>query len=218
MMTLIGDGMLVSNLCLLLFSTSRGSLSLQIYRCIVIFSYQWLIIILPVMLWLGNAICSAAIIYISATLRTNALLNVNQLSPFLTAFLVITLVTNLLTTGTVLRHSYMMEDLLTACCTGLIVWKIWSVDREGSRYQVSSPDSRRGLFRRSRLSNVIRIVVESGLLYTTLVLVTFGTEVAGSNALYGVSDVVRVPPGLTIPDRYLTMSCRWLSSSAFRST
>lgn len=39
----------------------------------------------------------------------------------------------------------------------------------------------------------MRIIVESGLLYTTLVLVTFGTELAGSNAVYGVSDVVCLP-------------------------
>ena len=73
--------------------------SCQIYRCLAIFSYNWLVIVFPVVLWLGNLACSIAIIYITSTLRTNALLNINQLSPFLTSFLVITLVTNLLTTG-----------------------------------------------------------------------------------------------------------------------
>lgn len=73
--------------------------TIQIYRCLVVFSWNWWVISFPVLLWLANAACSAVIMYITATLRTNTLLNVNQLSPFLTSFLVITLVTNLLTTG-----------------------------------------------------------------------------------------------------------------------
>lgn len=74
---------------------------IQIYRCFIVFSHfrPWLVIALPALLWLGNAACSGAIIYITATLRQNALLNVNSLSPLVTAFLVITLVNNLLTTG-----------------------------------------------------------------------------------------------------------------------
>lgn len=63
------------------------------------FSYNWLVVAFPVLLWLANAVCSAIIIYITATLRTDALLSVDKLAPFLTAFLVVTLATNLLTTG-----------------------------------------------------------------------------------------------------------------------
>jgi hypothetical protein len=99
MMALIGDGMLVRAISLIIHCPRNPLIASQIYRCLVIFSYKWLVIVFPILLWLGNAVCSAAIIYISATLRTNALLNINQLSPFLTSFLVITLVTNLLTTG-----------------------------------------------------------------------------------------------------------------------
>ena len=70
--------------------------------------------------------------------------------------------------------------------SGLIVWRIWRVSRVTS----GVIHNRRG---HSSLGNVIRIVIESGLLYTSLVLITFGTELAGSNAIYGVSDVVRQP-------------------------
>ena len=44
---------------------------------------------------------------------------------------------------------------------------------------------------RTRLQQIIRIIIESGLLYTTLVILTFICELASSNAIYGVSDVVR---------------------------
>lgn len=58
-----------------------------------------MVIVLPSILWLGNAVCSAIIIYITSTLHTDALLSADKLSPFLTSFLAITLVTNILTTG-----------------------------------------------------------------------------------------------------------------------
>lgn len=41
-----------------------------------------------------------------------------------------------------------------------------------------------------RLSKVMRIILDSGAIYTICVIVFFGTTLAGSNAQYGVSDVV----------------------------
>ena len=49
---------------------------------------------------------------------------------------------------------------------------------------------------RTRLEQVIRIIIESGMLYTLFVILTFVTELAGSNAIYGVSDMVRPLPFL----------------------
>ncbi|GJF00792.1 hypothetical protein PsYK624_170930 [Phanerochaete sordida] len=162
-MTLIGDGMLI-------------------YRCYIIFSHarKWLVVAVPALLWVGNAGISGAIIYITATLRKDALLSVAALSPLLNAFLVITLVTNLLTTG-------------------LIVWKISAVDREAARWKLSSVagDGSTPPHGRTRLAQVVRIIIESGALYTALVLVTFGTELAGSNAVYGVSDVMIMTVGIS---------------------
>ena len=42
-----------------------------------------------------------------------------------------------------------------------------------------------------KLTRVVRILVESGLIYTISVIVFFGTFLASNNAQYGVSDVVR---------------------------
>lgn len=41
-----------------------------------------------------------------------------------------------------------------------------------------------------RLKRVIRIVLDSGLMYTVCVIAFFGTTLGQSNAQYGVSDVV----------------------------
>ena len=73
---------------------------------------------------------------------------------------------------------------------GLIVWRIWGVDRKSSPH-VTHVNTQQGSIPRTRLHQVIRIIIESGMLYTTLVIATFICELAGSNAIYGVSDVVR---------------------------
>ncbi|KAI0085804.1 hypothetical protein BDY19DRAFT_895916 [Irpex rosettiformis] len=145
MMALIGDGMLI-------------------YRCFVVFFYDWRVVAFPILLWFANAACGITIIYISATLRTDTLITANQLSSFIMSFLVITLVTNLLTTG-------------------LIVWRIWTVSREANRAGAARATG-------IRLEDITRIFVESAFLYTSFVLATFVTEVTGSNAVYCAADIM----------------------------
>ena len=75
----------------------------------------------------------------------------------------------------------------------LIVFKIWSIDRQTSRYVLSDgshPESIRG----HRLRYVMRIIIESGLMYTFCVVVFICVYASGSNAQYGVSDSVSKIP------------------------
>lgn len=60
------------------------------------------------------------------------------------------------------------------------MWRIWRVRRRTVDSAVHP----------NRLRHVIRIVIDSGLMYTITVIVFFGTTLAESNAQYGVSDVV----------------------------
>lgn len=46
---------------------------------------------------------------------------------------------------------------------------------------------------RTRLEQTIRIIIESGMLYTLFVIITFICELAGSNAIYGTSCTVCSP-------------------------
>ena len=62
----------------------------------------------------------------------------------------------------------------------MIVWRIWHVRRK-------TVDS---TIHPNRLAHVIRIIVDSGLMYTVSMIIFFGTTLAESNAQYGVSDVV----------------------------
>lgn len=161
----------------------------QVYRCFVVFSHDWRIAVVPAVLWFGNLACSVAIAYITSTLRGNALLNTNHsLSAFLLSFLVITLITNLLTTGACLVCDSCRCIELHLIFVGLIVWRIWTITQQTDKL-VSINPRRRG---RTKLNRVVHIIIQSGLLYTTFVLVSFGAEVAGSNSLYMVSGMVRV--------------------------
>ena len=69
---------------------------------------------------------------------------------------------------------------------GLIVYRILKIN-EG----VASKDVTR-VGGGNRLTRVVRILVESGLLYTASVIVFFCTFLTSNNAQYGVSDVVSI--------------------------
>lgn len=93
--------------------------------------------------------------------------------------------------------------VLTAAAPAVIVWRIRRINR-GTAAHVTQRTTHRAP--RTRLEHVVRIVVEAGMLYTLFVVLTFVTELAGSNAVYGVSDMVRprsapgtIAPRLTPP-------------------
>ena len=83
---------------------------------------------------------------------------------------------------------------------GLIVWKIRRINKETAALVTQRTSHK---VPRTRLEQAIRIIIESGMLYTLFVILTFITELAGSNAIYGVSDMVGFPstPHVqTVPD------------------
>ncbi|EGO03195.1 hypothetical protein SERLA73DRAFT_174662 [Serpula lacrymans var. lacrymans S7.3] len=136
------------------------------YRCYLVYGRNWKIIIPSSIIWLASLACGIALIVTFATLNTSALLNVSQAEPFLNSGLGTTLGMNIITTS-------------------LIVYRIWSVDRQTASMTVNT-NPRRG----SRLKHVVHILVESAALYTVSVLIFVCTYAASSNANYGTSDNV----------------------------
>lgn len=116
--TFIGDSILVSAYALRVSNrTNHRVLHLfQLFRCWIVYSKRWLIVIVPILLWLGTTgkllnrvihnpflirlVCGIMTVYIEATLDTSSgkLLNASTLVPFITSMLCLTLATNLLTT------------------------------------------------------------------------------------------------------------------------
>ncbi|KAJ8502545.1 hypothetical protein ONZ45_g11651 [Pleurotus djamor] len=145
--------------------------AILLYRCFVVYDRNWWIIILPALLWVGTTVCGIMTSYIEVSIGTGAL-SQSQLKPFITSMLVLTLACNVLTTG-------------------LIVFRIWRVDAQVSQFRSSGSSSN------SPLARVMRVLVESGLIYTTAILILFGTYLADSNAILAVSNAVVQIIGIT---------------------
>ncbi|KAJ6627715.1 hypothetical protein B0H10DRAFT_1993809 [Mycena sp. CBHHK59/15] len=137
--------------------------AILIYRCWFIYRRSWRIILLPMLLWLGNAVCNGRLVYLQATLQSRALVTAKLLLPWGTAFWALTITVNI-------------------CTTSLIVWRIWRVDKENEKFRFplgSLPD-----VPPSALSRAMRNMIESGLLYTTAAVLTFAAYTAKSSLVY----------------------------------
>jgi hypothetical protein len=71
---------------------------------------------------------------------------------------------------------------------GILIWRIWRVDRESERHFSSHSGS--VVRPPSHLRKVIRVIAESGTAYTAMVLITFFVAISKSNALYVTADMV----------------------------
>ncbi|TFY51508.1 hypothetical protein EVG20_g10969 [Dentipellis fragilis] len=142
-----------------------------IYRCYIVYGRNWMIAAALSVLWVAGMTVEAITCYIEFTLHQNAFLNAGVLSPFITSVLSITLVLNLI-------------------ATALIVHRIWSLQRRTRDLFV---DSRGGQSGGGALTRAMRIIIESGTMYSVSVIVFFAVYLANNNAQYGVSDCVRGP-------------------------
>ncbi|KAK2462176.1 hypothetical protein APHAL10511_005808 [Amanita phalloides] len=163
--------------------------AILLYRCWVIYNRNWLVVFLPILMWLGEtgelvcklpldkltdkaAGCGVMAACSEATLRADnsGRLNTASLSPWITSLLSLTLATNLSTTS-------------------LMVYRIWKIKRaltHKSVMTVSMP-----------LTSVIRVLIESGTFYTASIAILFVLYMLSSNAELPVSDAVVQIIGIT---------------------
>ncbi|OCH91913.1 hypothetical protein OBBRIDRAFT_487581 [Obba rivulosa] len=125
------------------------------YRCWVVWERRWQAIVVSTILWFAGLAVSIAVIAKSAMLKGFTGINAPSLTPFLGAAYTLTVALNILTTS-------------------LIVYRIWIVSRDVRRY-IAGQD---------KLTYIIRIIIESGALYSITALVTLLTAVSKSNADY----------------------------------
>lgn len=145
------------------------------YRCWVICGRKWTLLILQLLLFLSALACASVILYYTAILEaTSTIPDENKLRPFLTAYFSTTLCTNVI-------------------CTSLIVFHIWKVNRRSSEFFTHS-------FRGSGRVDFLalnRIFIESALLYTSSVVITFAALLSGSNVNYALSDISQELAGVS---------------------
>jgi len=141
-----------------------------IYRCAIIFEKRLVVIIAPVLLWIANLTLCVIAISIATLSKSKDFFNVSSSKPFIIS----AVVTNVC--GTMLP-------------TALIAYFLHNATK---RTQILDSAIIIGRSRSRRLSEIMRIIIESGLIITTANLVLFATYLSGSNADYPVSDVLNV--------------------------
>ncbi|KAJ3970145.1 hypothetical protein EV361DRAFT_802561 [Lentinula raphanica] len=144
-----------------------------VYRCWVICNHRITVVVLPILLWLGGFSTAIFIIYLEASAKNPKILltgGSSKLTPSITANWSISLANNIITTG-------------------VIVYKIWSIDRSNTLNGNHHPSGHTKRNKRTELQNVIRIIIESGMMYTAIALITFITFLVGSSSFYPTSDV-----------------------------
>ncbi|KAF9448967.1 hypothetical protein P691DRAFT_855964 [Macrolepiota fuliginosa MF-IS2] len=147
-----------------------------IYRCWVVYGRRWLTIAPSLILFFGGISVAVRLINIGVeptTQRTIAL-NSNQVLAWGMAFFAITAMQNVLTTS-------------------ILVWRIWRVEKESEKFIYSGPAM---VHQPRHLRRVMRVIAESGAVYSMMVFTTFLVGVIRSNALYPASDMTLQAAGI----------------------
>ncbi|EMD32786.1 hypothetical protein CERSUDRAFT_99163 [Gelatoporia subvermispora B] len=135
--------------------------AMLVYRFWAIYGRRWKVTIPYFVIWL--AACSLAITIIVLSIKSHSPSGFNspQFAPFIGAALILTVINNIITTG-------------------LIVFRLWKITRV-TRAQVVG---------RHRLLVVMRIIIDSGLLYTLTAIVFLGTTVSQNSSDYVFGGVI----------------------------
>ncbi|OCH85478.1 hypothetical protein OBBRIDRAFT_739850 [Obba rivulosa] len=133
----------------------------KIYRCWIVYERRWLAVALPILLWTASAVVSTIFMVLAVVTKSSSGVNAMSLTPWVAASFSITVVLNIITTS-------------------LITIRIWNVSKAIRPYIVGQ----------NKVVYVVRIIIESGLLYTLTAIIMLATSVAKTNADYIPGDVL----------------------------
>ncbi|KAF8622046.1 hypothetical protein AX15_007329 [Amanita polypyramis BW_CC] len=88
--------------------------AILLYRCWVVYNRRWLVVIIQIIMWLGETACGIMAAYGEATLHHggSAGLKTNDLLPWITSLLTLTLATNVITTSLIVYKICVMRVLI----------------------------------------------------------------------------------------------------------
>ncbi|KAK6969027.1 hypothetical protein R3P38DRAFT_3505636 [Favolaschia claudopus] len=142
-------------------------------RCLIVYGPCWKLALPSILLYIADVAFAVSFIAgIILTLDGFRVATVPWLSAFgLTFFLVAAL-----------------QNILTTC---LLIWRIWKVDQQARKLgRISPPAPQRSL------RHIIRVLAESGVCYTTMIILVFVVSVLNNAAMYPVSDVALQAAGI----------------------
>jgi hypothetical protein len=157
-----------------------GITASQIYRTWVVYEYNWMVIILPILLMIGDPVCGLSIALAESKLTAGSWTS-PIIENWMKSYIVLTLSLNLMCTGASSLGTFSARGTDRVMAV-LITTRILKVSR-------TSADA--GITGSARtLKKVMRIIVESGLIYTIHSLLFLIVSCLQSNALYAVADSV----------------------------
>ncbi|EKM77395.1 hypothetical protein AGABI1DRAFT_130477 [Agaricus bisporus var. burnettii JB137-S8] len=140
-----------------------------IYRCWIVYGRRWLIVTPSIVLYLGA---------IAMTIKVTEIeVNPHAVQPVTMA---------ICPWNTTMFGVNAAQNVLT---TSMLVWRIWRTGKEVDRCINYPEDSGLNAYRPRYIQKSMRAIVESGLIYTTTVFVTFLVSATGSNAIYIPADM-----------------------------
>lgn len=149
------------------------------YRCWVLYAKSYRVVIFPIFMWLAGLACAGTSMYIQGVLTSGANSRVNggTLYPVVAA-------------------SWSATIALNIYATTMIVLRIWPIiNKAAVAYRLSSfPAISQP---QTRLHIVMRIMLESGLVYTIMTVIVFVTHISGSNSIFITSAVEMQIIGIT---------------------
>ncbi|KAF7345260.1 Carboxylic ester hydrolase [Mycena sanguinolenta] len=149
-----------------------------IYRCWVIWNNSWIIIVIPLLIWLANIACAARLLDL-LTKATLQLVISSPIQPWGQAF-------------------WSMTICISVMATSLIVVRIWRVERKRRKHQRSHINSIKIVDQRSNaLGHAMRNIIESGMIYTVVSIFTLVTYTMQSTLHYPVSSMELHSVGIT---------------------
>ncbi|PBK80849.1 hypothetical protein ARMGADRAFT_1171648 [Armillaria gallica] len=134
------------------------------YRCWIVYGKSWPVAAVPALLWIGTLVTTVLNIVDISHIHSEALTAPTSLRPIISSFWGISIALNIITT-----------------C--LIVARIYSVDRMVYRHSVTRLSGSH-FDRLNGLQRAMRIIIESGAIYTSVAIITCATYVSGSIAVY----------------------------------
>uniref|UniRef100_A0A8H8CG87 Uncharacterized protein n=1 Tax=Psilocybe cubensis TaxID=181762 RepID=A0A8H8CG87_PSICU len=139
-----------------------------IYRCYIIWSRQWWIVILPLLCWCGTGVGGFGATVAFSRAAPGAAVFLPAIVPWITSFISMTLATNIL-------------------CTLLIGYRIEKIRRGLKGASVTG----------SAAQSAVIMIIESAAIYSTAVICLMITYQLGSNAQYTVLDLTSPLIGIT---------------------
>ncbi|KAJ7432658.1 hypothetical protein B0H11DRAFT_2260287 [Mycena galericulata] len=164
---ILGDFVLANIQVGCLSPLRRISIDVALIRCYIVYSRHWKVLIPSLILYFGGVAIGIKLVEAQASLNHAEITVISSdIRPWSETFFCITAVQNTLTTG-------------------LLIWRIWRVEREIEEFRMSASGTRNN---HSPLRKVIRVIAESGFAYTLMVFLTFLVDLCNTNLVYCFAD------------------------------